>query len=143
MSKEAISDILEEEKKVPKKKKKPKPLEHNEQVVIFKWAKLHERKWPCLKYMFSTLNGVRLPIGLAKKAKASGNKRGVPDMCLPYPSNGYHGLYIELKVGYNSPSKEQNEYLKFLRENGYKALVCYGAEAAIEVIKEYMIREKS
>jgi hypothetical protein len=120
--------------------KKPKAAlsEHQEQVLIFKWAKLHENKWPCLKFMFGTLNGVRLNIGQAKKAKQSGNKRGVPDIILPYPNHGYHGLYIELKIKGNYATKEQKEYASYLNKNGYKAEVVYGHENAIGLLKEYL-----
>lgn len=115
-----------------------KPSEHAEQVVIFKWARLSENKYPFLKYMYSTLNGVRLNMGQARRAKASGNKRGVPDIVLPYPSDGYHGLYIELKIPGNYPSKEQKEYIAYLNRVGYFAVACYGADDAIQTINNYI-----
>lgn len=112
--------------------------EFTEQCLIFKWAKLHHKKWPCLEFMFSTLNGVRLPISLARKAKISGNKKGVPDIVLPYPNKKYHGLYIELKHGYNKPSPHQVKYKDYLNSVGYLSVVVYGSTKTIELIKDYV-----
>lgn len=43
-----------------------------------------------------------------------------------------------MKVGKNRTSPEQDEWLALLRKNGYDAQVCYGADAAISVIDDYM-----
>jgi len=91
-----------------------------------------------LKYMFATLNGVKLHMGQAKKAKASGNKRGVPDIILPYNNGKYSGLFIELKVGKNKPTKEQKDYINFLRQNNYYADVRYGSQEAVDLIVDYI-----
>lgn len=112
--------------------------EHGEQVRIFQWAKLMEIKYPQLKYMFSTLNGIKLSIGSAKKAKLSGNKKGVPDIIFPYKSGKYSGLMIELKIEYNKPTTEQKDYIKFTRDQGFYSQVCYGSDESIELIKNYM-----
>lgn len=112
--------------------------EHTEQCLLFRWAKLHQKKYPCLEFMFSTLNGVKLPIGLARKAKVSGNKSGVPDVILPYPSRNYHGLYIELKYGRNKPTDNQVKFINHLNNNGYLAKVAYGSKEAIAIIREYL-----
>ena len=112
--------------------------EHIEQCTVFTWATLYEPKYPCLKYMFSTLNGIRLTIGSAVKAKKSGNKKGVPDIVLPKPMNNYHGLYIELKVGKNKTSEDQNDFIEYLRIEGYKVEVAYGSIEAIDFIKDYL-----
>jgi hypothetical protein len=93
--------------------------------------------------MYSTLNGVKLTMRQAINAKRSGNKKGVPDICLPFNNGTNGGLYIELKNrdgGRVSP--EQKEYLAFLEENNYKALVCSGASEAIRTIKEYVERKR-
>ena len=74
----------------------------------------------------------------AANLKRQGVKEGVPDLCLPVPKNGYHGLYIEMKFGKNKTTKDQEEWLKRLSQYGYKTAVCYGAEEAREVIKEYI-----
>jgi hypothetical protein len=112
--------------------------EHQEQTTIFKWASIYESKYPELKYMFATLNGVKLNIGQARKAKASGNKRGVPDIVFPFPNGKYNGLFIELKVGKNKPSIEQLDYIEFLKGGNFYASVCYGSNEAIDLIVDYL-----
>ena len=76
---------------------------------------------------------------LAARLKAAGVKSGVPDICLPVPRAGYHGLYIELKRqkgGRISP--EQTEWIDALIKQGYCAAVCRGWEAAREEILRYL-----
>lgn len=115
------------------------PSEFDEQCFIFRWAAFYESKHPCLRYMFSTLNGVRLTICQAVNAKRSGNKRGVPDIILPYNNLIYRGLFIELKRRkLGSVSSEQKEFLAYLESQGYKAVVCKGSTDAIETIKKYI-----
>lgn len=115
------------------------PAESWEQTCIFTFAQRNEHIYPELKYMTGSLNGVKLSIGAAKKAKAQGLKKGFPDIFLPVKRNGYSGLFIELKRlkgSYATP--EQKEFLKFLNEQGFKAVVCKGHKAAIEEIENYL-----
>lgn len=115
------------------------PSEFDEQCSIFTWAEYAVIKHPCLEYMYSTLNGVRLTMRQAVKAKLSGNKKGVPDIVLPYPSNGFHGLYIELKrEKLSSTSAEQKKYIAYLNSVGYSAHVSKGSESAIRIIEDYL-----
>lgn len=115
-----------------------KQTEHLEQCTVFEWARMSVKKYPPLKYMYGTLNGVKLNMGQAVKAKRAGNRRGVPDIVLPFPNKGFHGLYIELKINGNKPSKEQKEYIEYLTIVGYKAEVAYGSVEAIDHITDYM-----
>lgn len=58
---------------------------------------------------------------------------------LAYPSNGYHGLFIELKRrdgGKVSPA--QQEWINRLNKARYLAVVCHGAKEAVEIIKRYL-----
>jgi hypothetical protein len=112
--------------------------EFADQCAIFQWASLQESVYPDLALLFSTLNGVRLPIGLAVKAKASGNKKGVPDIVLPVPIGRYHGMFIELKYGNNKPSPEQLGWIKALTARGYCCVICWGWEEAVQHIKNYL-----
>ena len=74
----------------------------------------------------------------AANLKRQGVKAGVPDLCLPVPKNGYHGLYIEMKYGRNKTTQKQEEWLKALQEQGYYVAVCYGAEEAERLIASYL-----
>ena len=121
--------------------------EYNEQVRVFEWAKVYEKKYPCLKYLNASQNGLMANTkAMAVRAKKSGLKKGYPDLFLPYPKHDkyYSGLFIELKRNLFLkekkvyPSKEQREWLNYLNSVGYKAIVCYGADQAIQAIKEYL-----
>lgn len=128
---------LEDYLKLPQKKKREEH-EYHDQCAIFQWAKLQEAAYPELKYLFSTLNGVWLPVGLAKKAKASGNKRGVPDIWLPVKRGRWSGLVVELKHGDNQPSPEQLDWIAFLNGQGYYAMPVWGVEETINTIILYL-----
>lgn len=68
-----------------------------------------------------------------------GVKAGVPDVCLPVPRGGYHGLYVEMKRKQGGRvSEEQNEWMEALRAQGYEAKVCRGWKEAAEEIEQYM-----
>ena len=116
-----------------------KQEEYHAQVAIFEWSYHNETKYPDLEYLFSTLNGVRLPIGLAKKVKRAGNKKGVPDIWLPIARDEHKGLIVELKREKGGTvSPEQKKWLKKLNMEGFCAVVCYGSEQAIQTIERYL-----
>ena len=53
--------------------------EHDEQVLIFKWARLSEGRWPELALLFAIPNGGHRHKAVAAKLKAEGVRAGVPD----------------------------------------------------------------
>ncbi len=122
--------------------------EHDEQTRIVNWARGLAPVYPELGLLFAVPNGAKLPFNRdrrgrryspqANKLKAEGLRSGVPDLCLPVARQGYHGMFLELKIGENRPSKEQEDYLDALAEQGYYAVVCWGAEQAIEEILAYL-----
>jgi hypothetical protein len=101
----------------------------------------------CVKYfrlnyrdllLYSIPNG-----GLRDKRNAAILKRegvmpGVPDLFLAHPSNGYHGLYIELKTGKNKLSHHQEKIIQKLEKENYKVAVCYSLDEFISAIREYL-----
>jgi len=113
--------------------------EHSCQCAIFEWSKVMSVKHPELKYLSGSLNGVRLTIGQAMKAKKVGMVKGYPDIFLPVSKMGFHGLFIELKRkkgGKTSPA--QYDWIDFLVGQGYHATVCYGKSDAIWEIRQYL-----
>lgn len=111
------------------------PTEHWEQTQLFEWAK-HR---PELEMMYAIPNGGHRDIRVAVKLKEEGVKAGVPDICLPLPRGGKHGLYIELKRRkYGQISPDQLKWLEALMREGYACAVCCGWEQARSVIEDYL-----
>ena len=127
--------------------KLPTRSEYEEQVAIFEWAEIAKSTYPELEMLIGSLNGVRISIGAAVKAKQAGLKRGYPDLSLDCRRSTnlgplrkfYGGLRIELKrIGDSKVSKEQVWWLDRLHEQGYRAVVCWGADEAIREITSYL-----
>lgn len=115
------------------------PIERDEQIALFQWAKLNTGKYPCLKYMYHIPNGGSRNKIEAANLKRQGVKRGVPDICLPAPCGGYNGLYIELKRQKSGKlSEDQKDWIEVLNNNGYLATVCHGWEQAKNTILKYL-----
>ena len=76
-------------------------------------------------------------------AASQGTRKGFPDWILPIQAGVYVGLVIELKAikpHGRGPTKEQRAWLAQFDEQGWQALVCYGAEATIAALDAYMAR---
>lgn len=73
------------------------------------------------------------------RAKAEGTKAGVPDVCLPYPLDGYAGLYVELKKKRaKDTSAKQDEWIDYLNSVGYQAVAVVGWLNARHAIVNYL-----
>lgn len=70
--------------------------------------------------------------------KRMGVKKGVADFFLAIPLDGYAGFWLELKVGKNKVSPEQEAFLRRKTERGYQCASCWGFEAAKELITTYL-----
>lgn len=115
------------------------PSESVEQQCLFRWAAYQRGKYPELDLMYHIPNGGKRGKVEAIHFKAEGVKAGVPDICLPVPRGGWHGLYIELKRregGRVSP--EQTKWLEDLMRQGYYTAICRGWEDAQRVILAYL-----
>lgn len=122
------------------------PTESDEQEFVFKWARIQEIFDPRLELLHHIPNGGYRQKATAARMKAEGVKAGVPDLCLPVPAHGFHGLYIEMKKRdhSNGLSRLQRDWIENLRDQGYKAEVAFGADEAIKIICDYlMIKEEN
>ena len=116
------------------------PSEHEEQV---EFIRLVEFAFPpeVAALLFAIPNGGARHIKTARELKAEGVRKGVPDLFLAYPHNGYSGLFIEMKKRYGGRvSPEQKAYIEALRGKGYKVEVCKGCDEAFNALTAYIGR---
>lgn len=110
---------------------------HQAQVVEWsKWA-YKSGKFPHLNMLHCSLNGVKLSGTQARIAKGQGMLSGVPDLFLPVPRKGFHGLFIEMKSENGKTTDNQHWFLTNADSIGYKTVVCYSAKEAIKAIEDY------
>lgn len=124
--------------------------EYQEQCIVADYLR---KRWPNVLFT-ATLGGVRVPIGLAVKLKKQGYLKGVPDLLICktiyqtmmhcnngeiYKVNGTPGLAIEMKVRKGGVvSEDQKRVMKQFEAEGWKAIVCHGADEAIAAIEAYL-----
>ena len=117
----------------------PVPLESEEQITLFQWARLQSGKYPELSLLYHVPNGGSRNRAEAARLQAEGVKAGVPDLCLPVPRGAFHGLYIELKrVRGSRTSDLQVGWMESLMKQGYCVAICKGWEQAAQTIIEYL-----
>lgn len=109
-----------------------------EQEKLMRWARDTEVVYPELALLYHVPNGGKRNAAEAAHLKRLGVKAGVPDLCLPVARGKFHGLYIELKARKNKPTDAQRSWIDALDAQGYAAFVCYGAEAAKNLIERYL-----
>ena len=109
--------------------------EAQEQEALIQRAQYH----PITReYLYAIPNdGIRTPQQGAR-FKRRGLRPGMPDVCLPYPSNGFHALYIELKTKTGRPTQSQLKMLDSLRKAGNAAYIARGWEEAWQQIEDYL-----
>lgn len=115
--------------------------EHLEQAAVMDWARMHEKRWPALELLHAVPNGGFRFKATAAAMKREGVKSGVPDLDLPVSRGKWHGLRIEMKAHDGRPSESQRWWIDRLQAEGYRAEVCYGWEAARDVLIEYLTTE--
>lgn len=120
-------------------------------MTVIGWARVHEGRFPelCLlhsipngKAMFAVSAAGRKSVNWAaiNYFKSEGQKAGVSDLFLPAARGGYFGCYIEMKDsrGGDGGTPEQHDFIRRVREQGYYAEICDGADAAIKLLEWYL-----
>lgn len=114
--------------------------ERQHQQAVMKWARqpsIRER-WPELALLHHIKNETTGGAAEVAADKAMGVKKGVPDLCLPVGRGGFHGLYIEMKTPSGKASEAQRWWVTRLTEQGYRAVVCHGYDAAVAELCWYL-----
>ena len=125
-------------KKEETRRKRTSP-EHNLQVRCVVYFRL---QYPN-EMIFAIPNGGQRNVIVAKRLKDEGVVKGIPDLCIPYPSRGFHGLYIEMKAGKRGKvSPEQAQVMNKLNSLGYYCAVCRTFDEFKEEVDRYMKKEE-
>lgn len=106
------------------------PSEHSEQVGMINWFR---GRFPGV-LIFAIPNGEKRSLSVAKRLKAEGVTRGVPDLYVPM-----WNLWIEMKRksgGRLSP--EQKQMIDYLKGIGHTVIVGKGAEDASAQILQFL-----
>jgi hypothetical protein len=110
--------------------------EHLAQSLLIQWFRV---QYPLLgKCLFAIPNGGARHIGTAIKLKAEGVTAGVSDLFLIIPSNGKHGLFLEMKKKDGKLQQNQKDFLLLAESMGYGAEVAFGFEDGVIKIKKYL-----
>ena len=109
-----------------------------EQAALFEWAEYQAAVMQELQLLYHIPNGGLRSKSEAARMKRQGVKAGVPDLLLPVARGGWHGLYIEMKAEGGRASTEQKKWIAALQEQGYRAEICVGWEAAAKLLTEYL-----
>jgi hypothetical protein len=104
------------------------------QKMVVQWADSHHF---LRNLVIHIPNEGKRSYSTAYTLKAMGMRSGIPDLFVAYPSNGYHGAWIELKSEKGKVSKAQSEFIELLRSQNYFVCVCFSFEEAVETIGKY------
>lgn len=81
--------------------------------------------------------GIRLG-GMGARFKREGIVKGVADLCLCLPRQGYGALYIEMKRHGTYQRPEQKAWQAAVEKYGNKYVVCRSREEFAEIVKSYL-----
>jgi len=117
--------------------------ELTDQRNLVKWFRLAHEKYS--KHLLRIGNeGKKTVIG-HKVAAQTGLVKGASDLFLALPSNGYGGLWIELKRkdAKITPSNKEHfdrqiSFLAAMKSVGYEGYMCFGFDEAKKVIETYL-----
>lgn len=111
------------------------PTEAQEQTVVVDYCTL----WG-IEIVHIPNEGKRT-LANGRQLARMGLRRGFPDLFIPTARKGYHGMFIELKRDIKCKATEhQQKWIDYLNRQGYYAVICHGADAAIEEIGTYFAR---
>ena len=126
---------MESQQTMKSSNKNSVPTEHAEQVSLIQWF---DKAYPELR-IFSIPNGGKRGKLEAMRLQMEGVRPGVPDLMLPEPRGGFHGLFVEMKrTKGGSVSAEQKDWMAYLLGKGYQVKICKGYVEARKEIECYL-----
>ena len=110
----------------------------------YKESKLQQNCITWFKYqypnhvLYAIPNGGKRNLREASRLKAEGVLAGVSDLFLMKPSNGYHGLFIEMKAGKGKQTDNQIEFEKMAKKEGYDYRIARSLPDFQNIIEGYL-----
>jgi hypothetical protein len=139
-------DAIRPEKIITPEQLAASGTEDGHQMAVMQWAATARLQghYPETRKLFAIPLGGKRHIVTAMRMKATGSKKGVPDLMLPVARHKFHGLFIELKLpeyrtrANGGRSDEQIHWGLDLQEEGYSVVVAYGWFEAVSAIVAYL-----
>ena len=116
-----------------------KDEEFRNQAAVFEyWAWAHKSfGLPEFALMSYPAGGLRHK-STAGKLKATGTRRGIPDILFPVARGGFFGLVIEMKSQTGRLTDQQRVVIPWFESIGWRAEIAYTATAAINALQQYL-----
>lgn len=113
--------------------------EHDSQSALITWWSYAHKRYGLPEFaLFAVPNGGARHIAVAAKLKAEGVRKGIFDLCLTAPHNGFNSLWIEMKHGRNKLTPEQADFKAFIEGQGGMCAVCWDWQSARKEIEDYL-----
>lgn len=118
-----------------KPKRKRGSEEEDIQRAIIEWVDLSSATNPILNWVFHPPNGGGRSRAEGGALKATGVRKGVPDLILPFASAFYKGMMIEVKAKKGALTQDQKKWLKKGYEDGFVIGVVRSLDEFIKAFK--------
>jgi len=113
--------------------------EHQIQSAFIEWVRYAEKQDDRLSLIFAVPNGGKRSPITGAIMKREGVKAGVPDIIFPLKTDAFNGLAIEFKTPKKGRTSDaQVDYMALLVKYGWRVVKCTDAEAAINIVKDYL-----
>ena len=113
-------------------------MRHEESTLQIGCVRWFRYQFPGLT-LFAIPNGGNRNLVNALIMKREGVLAGVADLFLAFPSQGFHGLWVEMKTTKGRQSTEQKRFQTDMEKQGYKYVVCRSFEEFKNEIENYIL----
>lgn len=105
------------------------------QIQLFDWIRSRKDLSP---YCFHIANERATTPQQGRILKRMGVRAGASDLFLGIARDPWNGMFLELKVGNNTPTKHQEQFMLDMAHQGYYCVWTLGYEQARKVIEDYL-----
>lgn len=120
------------------------PSEGQEQRALIQWINYH----PIVRnYYLKIPNEGKRSLANGWNLKQEGLLPGASDLFIFYPTESFHGLFLEMKRNKEYTASErktkswiaQQQFLDTVRSAGYAGIIAFGWEHGKQIIEDYLL----